>query len=228
MTVINDFVSLLFPRCCLVSGEPLARGEQYIATAAAQKLPRFNLGQPNERLQQRIFTFAPVKHAYAYYKFAKHNRVQQILHHIKYKNCPEIGELTGMWFAHAMQDAGFGSDFDAIVPVPLHRARQRQRGYNQCDYLAKGIAQVLDIPWFPDVLIKQKATSSQTRKSRWERSENVREVFVVKQPELMANQRVLLVDDVVTTGATLGTAARALLDGGCREVSVAALAATKS
>ncbi len=226
--MINDFISLLFPRCCLISGEPLARGEQYIATAAARKLPRFDLRRANKRLEQRVFTFAPVKHALAYYKFAKHNRVQQILHHLKYRNCPEVGELTGMWFAHALQDAGFNDTFDAIIPVPLHRAKQRQRGYNQCDYLAKGMAQVLDVPWFSEVLVKQKATTSQTRKSRWERSENVHEIFAVKQSNLIANQRVLLVDDVVTTGATLGTAAKVLLNSGCREVSVAALAATEN
>ena len=225
--MINDFVSLLFPRCCIVSNAPLARGEQHLSIAAARALPRFDLRQPHESLVQKVYTFAPVKQAFAYYKFARHSRVQRLLHHLKYKNCPEVGELVGMWFAHALRDAGCDQDFDSIVPVPLHRTKLRQRGYNQCDYIAKGLAQVLDIPWSPDVLTKPRATTSQTRKSRWERAENASGIFAVAQPEAIADRRILLVDDVVTTGATLGAAAKILVDSGCREVSVAALAAAE-
>lgn len=225
--MINDFVSLLFPRCCIVSNAPLARGEQYLSTAAAQALPRFDLRQPPESLLQKLYSFAPVKHALAYYKFARHSRVQRLLHQLKYRNCPEVGELAGMWFAHALLDAGYDAAFDLIVPVPLHRAKQRQRGYNQCDYIAKGLAQVLDVPWSPDVLTKPRSTTSQTRKGRWERSENVSGIFALPKPEAIADRRILLVDDVVTTGATLGVAAKVLLDGGCRGVSVAALAAAE-
>ena len=222
--MINDFVSLLFPRCCVISNAPLARGEQYVATAAAQSLPRFDLRHPSEALARRMYTFAPVKHTLAYYKFAKHGGVQRLLHQLKYKNCPEVGELASMWFAHALVEAGCGGAFDLIVPIPLHRTKRRQRGYNQCDYIARGLAVVLDIPWNPDVLTKPHPTSSQTRKSRWERSENVSGIFVLPKPELVAGLRVLVVDDVVTTGATLGAGARTLLEGGCSEVSVAALA----
>ena len=215
---------MLFPRCCVISNAPLARSEQHIATAAAWALPRFDLHHPPEALMQRMYTFAPVKHALAYYKFAKHGGVQRLLHHLKYKNCPEVGELAGMWFAHALADANYDNAFDLIIPVPLHRAKQRQRGYNQCDYIAKGLAQVLDVPWNPDVLTKPHHTTSQTHKSRWERSENVAGIFRLSDLASIAGQRVLLVDDVVTTGATLGVGAKILLEGGCREVSVAALA----
>ena len=171
-----------------------------------------------------MYTFASVKHALAYYKFAKHGGVQRLLHQLKYKNCPEVGELAGMWFAHALVEAGYKEAFDLIIPIPLHRAKKRQRGYNQCDYIAKGLATVLEIPWRADGLIKPHRTTSQTRKSRWERSENVMAVFQLSDPAAIIGQRVLLVDDVVTTGATLGMGAKVLLEGGCREVSVAALA----
>lgn len=222
--MVNDFISLLFPRCCIISNAPLARGERHIATATAQALPRFDLQHPPEGLMRQMYTFAPVKHALAYYKFVRHGGVQRLLHGLKYKNCPEVGELAGMWFAHALQDANYGDSFDLIVPVPLHRARLRQRGYNQCDYIAKGLAQVLEVPWNPNVITKPHHTASQTRKSRWERSENVADIFRLSDQQAIAGQRVLLVDDVVTTGATLGAGAKVLLEGGCREVSVAALA----
>ena len=225
--MINDFVSLLFPRCCVISNAPLARGEQYVATAAAQSLPRFDLRHPSEALARRMYTFAPVKHTLAYYKFAKHGGVQRLLHQLKYKNCPGVGELAGMWFAHALVEAGYSKAFDVIIPIPLHYTKQRQRGYNQCDHIAKGLAVVLDIPWNPSVLTKPHHTTSQTRKSRWERSENVTNVFQLTGSSVVTGQRVLLVDDVVTTGATLGAAAKALLNSGCQEASIAALAATE-
>ncbi len=225
--MLNDFVSLLFPRCCLISNAPLARGEQQVSMAAVQKLPRFDQQRPPEVLRQQLYTFAPVKHALAYYKFAKHGGVQRLLHHLKYKNCPEVGELAGMWFAHAIKSAGLHESFDLIVPIPLHTAKQRRRGYNQCDHIAKGMAEVLEVPWSDSVLTKPKHTQSQTRKSRWERSENVAQGFKVADASIIAGRRILLIDDVMTTGATLGVGAKILLESGAEEVSVAALAATQ-
>ena len=225
--MLNDFVSLLFPRCCLISNAPLARGEQHVAMAAVQKLPRFDQQRPPEALRQQLYTFAPVKHALAYYKFAKHGGVQRLLHHLKYKSCPEVGELAGMWFAHAIKSAGLHESFDLLVPVPLHAAKQRRRGYNQCDQIAKGMAEVLEVPWESQALIKSRQTQSQTRKSRWERSENVAQGFEVADAAAIAGLRVLLIDDVMTTGATLGVGAKILLENGAQEVSVAALAATQ-
>ena len=191
---------------------------------AAQSLPRFDIQSSSQALKPRVYTFAPVKHAFAYYKFAKHGGVQRMLHHLKYKNCPEVGELVGMWFAHAIKAAGYANSFDLIIPIPLHQAKRRQRGYNQCDYIAKGLSTVLEVSWQPGILLKSQHTSSQTRKSRWERSENVAHSFRLSNAEAVINKRILLIDDVVTTGATLGRGARVLLDGGCHEVSVAALA----
>ncbi len=225
--MLNDFVSLLFPRCCLISNAPLARGERYVSVAAGQALPRFDQQRPPEAIRQQLYTFAPVQHALAYYKFARHGGVQQLLHHLKYKNCPEVGELAGMWFAHAIVDAGLKEAFDAIVPVPLHPSKQRRRGYNQCDYVAKGMASVLEIPWIQDSLIKVKHNQSQTRKSRWERSENVSQGFALRNADAVQGRRILLVDDVMTTGATLGEGAKVLLEGGAQEVSIAALAAVQ-
>ncbi len=198
-----------------------------MAMAAVQALPRFDQQRPPEALRQQLYTFVPVKHALAYYKFAKHGGVQRLLHHLKYKNCPEVGELAGMWFAHAIKSAGLHESLDLVVPIPLHAAKQRRRGYNQCDHIAKGMAEVLEMPWKADVLVKPKHTQSQTRKSRWERSENVAQGFELKDANTVAGRRVLLIDDVLTTGATLGMGAKILLEGGAQEVSVAALAATQ-
>ena len=223
--MVNDFVSLLFPRCCLISGAPLARGEQHVSMSAIRKLPRFDLCQTSDALMQRMFTFAPVKHTLAFYKFNKQSGVQRLLHQLKYKNCPEVGVLAGNWFGHALIDAGYTDQFDKIIPIPLHRARQRQRGYNQSDCIARGLSEALCIPWSRDTIHRIKQTATQTRKGRWERSRDTANIFSLLSTNTLVGQRILLVDDVLTTGATLGAGVRVLLEGGCSEVSVAALAA---
>ena len=224
--MLNDFVSLLFPRCCIITQAPLAKGEEYMSLDAALKMPRFDPQDEQQRLLEKLYAFAPIDRAYAYYKFSKHNNVQKLLHHLKYKNCPEIGETVGAWFGHALQERG-NIDFDVIVPVPVHKTKLRQRGYNQCDYIAQGLSNVLHIPWSDQILQKEKHTTSQTKKGRLERANNVSNVFTLKEADAARNKKILLVDDVITTGATLGICAQALLQGGCKSVSVAALAATE-
>ncbi|MEQ9440731.1 MAG: phosphoribosyltransferase family protein [Cyclobacteriaceae bacterium] len=222
--MLKDFVSLIFPRTCLISQRPLAKGEEYIAMETAMGLPTFHLADPNIALQRRIYTFAPVKQAWAYYKFSKHGKVQRLLHALKYQRYPEIGELTGKWFAQALKDQVVRAEIDMMVPVPLHKKKQKKRGYNQCDYIARGLSEVLDIPWSAQVLVKVQNTKSQTRKNRMDRYRNSCQAYAIRRGANIAGRHILLVDDVVTTGATLGACANLLLAGGCRAVSVVALA----
>ena len=124
-----------------------------------------------------------------------------------------------------LSENGFQAAFDYILPVPLHAAKRRQRGYNQSETFAQGLGQALQVPVASQVLTRQVNTSSQTHKTRAERWQNVEHVFQVAQPELVRDRRVLLVDDVLTTGATLEACALTLVRAGCREVSVGAIAA---
>ena len=222
--MLKDFVSLIFPRTCLISGTPLARGEEYIALETVLSLPTFSLAEQNVELMRRVYSFAPINQAWAYYKFSKHGKVQKLLHLIKYQGYPEIGELTGKWFGQAlMHDGGIGK-IDMIVPIPLHKKKEKKRGYNQCDYLAQGLSKVLSTPWSSQILIKTENTESQTRKNRMERYRNSYQAYAIRSKANILGKHILLIDDVVTTGATLGACANLLLAGGCRNVSVAALA----
>lgn len=222
--MLKDFVSLLFPRTCLISHKPLAKGEEYIATEEALNLPTFDITEKNVALESRIYSFAPVAEAWAYYKFSKRGKVQKLLHAIKYSDCPELGELTGKWFGQLLKENINLKDIDLIIPVPLHRRKKRTRGYNQCDHIAQGLSQVLGIPWSDHTLVKTKNTQSQTKKSRIERYYNSYLSYSISSQVPINNLHVLLVDDVVTTGATVGSCANILLENGCRAVSVAALA----
>ncbi len=166
----------------------------------------------------------PIRHGWAFLKFQKGGVVQHLLHQLKYNNCPEIGERLGRAYGHELAETSLATEFDLIVPVPLHKSRLRQRGYNQSAHFAKGLSEALNVPWDESISIRTRATASQTRKGRADRWENVREVFAVKTRVPVQGRRILLVDDVITTGATLEACGQHLLDHGCESVSVACIA----
>ena len=166
----------------------------------------------------------PIRHGWAFLKFQKGGIVQRLLHQLKYNDCPEIGERLGKAYGRDLSATSLAREFDLIVPVPLHRSRLRQRGYNQSAHFAKGLSETLQIPWDESISMRTQATASQTRKNRRERWENVRQGFAIKKAESVLGKRILLVDDVITTGATLEACGRHLLDCGCASVSVACIA----
>ncbi|MEX2235026.1 MAG: phosphoribosyltransferase family protein [Cyclobacteriaceae bacterium] len=161
------------------------------------------------------------------YKFVKESRVQQVLHALKYKQQPELGEMLGRIYGQDLVDADFKSSFDLIIPVPLHTSRRRIRGYNQSEEFGKGLSQMLQVPCDDTYMMRATKTETQTHKTKLSRWENVNHIFQVVRSEPIAEKRVLLVDDVVTTGATLEACGQALVEAGCRELSIACIAATQ-
>lgn len=218
--MIEDFISLFFPRYCLVSGIPLAKGEQLMATNIVMQLPKHDL--ESDIVVQKFYGKVLLEYAVAYYKFVKGGNVQKILHALKYRNCPELGIMLGGWFGYALKEAGY--TFDILIPVPLHKTRLRQRGYNQSDKIAKGMATTLETVWADDIVLRTQKTITQTGKDRIERFENVSSIFSLTKPEAVKGKRVLIIDDVVTTGSTLEACVMAVSEGGCKSISIAALA----
>jgi len=176
-------------------------------------------------LQRRFWGKVPVRFAFAYLHFMPKGRVQRLLHKLKYKGAKELGEHLGQRYGSLLSDYQYAEQFDIVVPVPLHRHKLRRRGYNQAESFAKGLADALQLPHNGKAIYRAIYTTTQTSKSRFDRWQNVEQVFQVPQPELVQGKRVLLVDDVMTTGATLEACAVALLAAGAAEVSVATIAA---
>ncbi|WP_347159881.1 ComF family protein [Pontibacter chitinilyticus] len=227
--MFHDLLSLLFPQSCYACDSALARGEQYICTNCNVKLPYtdFHVHGATELnpLQRRFWGKVPVKFAFSYLYFVPKGRVQRLLHKLKYKGAQELGEHLGQRYGSLLSDYKYNQQLDVVVPVPLHHSKQRRRGYNQSDLFAKGLADAMELPWSSTVLERLVATSTQTKKNRLDRWQNVEQVFRVARPELVQGKRILVVDDVMTTGATLEACAVELLRAGAAEVSVVTIAA---
>lgn len=227
--MLHDFLSLLFPELCHACDQPLARGERFICTECNIKLPYTDLhlhgATELNQLQQRFWGKVPMRFVFAYLHFQSRGRVQRLLHKLKYKGAQDLGEYLGKRYGTLLHEHAYTCQFDVVLPVPLHHLKKRSRGYNQSDQFAKGLAVAMQLPWNNNVLERVLHTDTQTKKNRIDRWQNVAEVFRVKQPDAIAGKRVLLVDDVLTTGATLEACAQVLLDNGCSEVSVVTIAA---
>ena len=225
MSAVSDFISLFFPNSCLGCSEALVKGEEILCTHCLAELPRTNYHlQQTNPIEDRLFGRMPVKHAWAFLKFRKSGIVQHLLHQLKYNNHPEVGVRIGMLFGKELREQGLEKEFDLIVPVPLHYSRQRKRGYNQSAKFAEGLSSSLVVPWDESISIRKQRTSTQTRKSKLDRWENVKDVFGIDLTEKILNKRILLVDDVITTGATLEACGQHLLKSNCAELSIACMA----
>ncbi len=174
-------------------------------------LPRtgFHLHQENPVVDACRKTFFPQR-ASAFINYHKEGKYRNILHALKYRKGEEIGVVMGRIMAAELSRSGFFEGVDYIVPIPLHPAKQRKRGYNQSERIAEGVSHVTGIPVDCTSVVRRKNTLSQTSKTRQQRQENMRDAFRLLQPERFKGKHILLLDDVFTTGATIGSCAEAL------------------
>lgn len=222
--IFNDFVSLFFPSYCLGCSDSLMKGEDLVCSACMLEMPQTNYHLEFENaLRKRLAIRMPIRYGMALFMFSKQGRIQHILHALKYKNFPEAGIMLGKLYGAKLLEAGLKTEFDCIIPVPLHPSRQRKRGYNQSAKIGEGLAAKLQIPVYDRALMRQIMTDTQTKKSKLSRWINVREVFVLNPDSDLKNKRVLLIDDVVTTGSTLEACVLAMT-AHCQDISILCIA----
>lgn len=221
----RDIADFFFPRTCLVCGRVLLHNEEHLCTHCVVDMPRtaFHTLADNA-VAQLFYGKLPVERAMAYFFFAKGSDYRMLIHRIKYNGEKECGAYLGAMFARETMGSGFFEGIDYIVPVPLHRSKERKRGYNQSEWIAGGIADVTHIPLCCDRLVCRTQRISQTRKGLYDRYLATRHAFELLPTENLKGCHVLLVDDVVTTGATLLACGEALIAGGVGRVSIATLA----
>lgn len=215
MKWISDLLDLLLPRHCLVCGEILSREEKYICLNCRLQLPRIEKKQLAE-MQKIFFGIAEIESVASYMYYRKGSPYNKLLHQLKYNNRPDIGVRLGAEAATAIKDSRFFEKIDLIIPLPLSKKKLRKRGYNQCDHIAKGISQITGIPIAGNCIKRNIANESQTHKHREERWLNVEGIFSVTNAEELQGKHILIVDDVLTTGATIASCAKTILATGCR------------
>lgn len=221
----EGLLHLFYPQLCASCNRPLSRDEKTLCLFCILKLPRTNFHVHRENKASAIFIGRlPIVHATSFVYFTKDGMVQDLLHSFKYEGKQELGRLFGMLLATELKECDWIKDIDAIVPVPLHKRKERQRGFNQAVLFADGIAKILNIPVLNDSVVRTKFTESQTTKNRIERIENVTDAFSVKDIKSMKEKHLLLVDDVLTTGATIESCALELLKVEGVKISIATIA----
>ncbi|RMG87177.1 MAG: ComF family protein, partial [Bacteroidetes bacterium] len=223
------FSGMLFPRLCPACQTNLPPKNDLICLPCSVKLPKtgHHLKAENE-FTRRFWGRVPLQAGAARYYFTKKSRTQNLLHQLKYHGQKQIGEVIGEQYGAELAQSPFFRDVEVIVPVPLHWKKERHRGYNQSYHFALGLARALRLPVLKNGLARTRFGASQTRKSKTERFQNALSDFLVAQPQWLIGKHCLLVDDVLTTGATLEGCATQLLALPNTKVSAVTIAMARS
>lgn len=220
-----DFFHLFYPNTCASCGSRLITNEKVICTHCLADLPRTNFHNQHDNPVSQIFWGrVNIQNATALFRFQKKSRFQDLLHLLKYKGRQDVGFELGRQLGFELKNSDLYKNLEVVIPVPLHPKRQHKRGYNQTECIANGIAESMGIEIQAKNVVRNVATQTQTKKSRIERWQNVESIFKLTEPKLLINKNVLLVDDVVTTGATLEACAQSIINTEGIKLSIAALA----
>ncbi len=223
-TLLSDLLNLFYPRVCGGCDNHLRKQEKQLCLKCLHGLPKtYFWDYKVNPIEQLFWGRLNVSSGCSFLHFEKEGVVQQLMHRFKYENKTTIGVELGSIFGLILKEKNWFTDADLIVPIPLHPTKELRRGYNQSRYVANGMAEAFDLPVKPNALQRVVASESQTNKSRYERSENVEQVFTAEHNSFKG-KNVLLVDDIVTTGATLEAAGKVILDSGADRLYVATLA----
>ncbi len=223
--IINDFTGIFYPNICLICGENLLKNEQQICLSCLNQIPRTNYHLVNDNpVEKRFWGKVPVYRGTSFFYFHKGSPFQKLLHELKYKGNKEIGEIMGKYAAVDLLESTDFISIDVIIPIPLHPKKFAKRGYNQSEWIGKGLSEILNKPQDLNTLRRVKENTTQTKKNVFERYENTEGIFEITDKEALREKHVLLVDDVLTTGSTLEAAANTLLQIAGVKISVFTLA----
>lgn len=222
-----DFLSLVYPRCCISCQGLLNASEEHLCLFCLVDLPITSFADITDNPVEKVFHGRlEIKSASSYLHFKKGNKTQSLLHELKYRNNPELGKYLGKLMGLEVKQSNRFKNIDAIVPIPLHKSKLKKRGYNQSELLAIGISHEIEADVHTDLISKSHDSTSQTDKNRLQRWENVSNIFRVNKTPNRNFKHILVVDDVITTGATIESFVNKLRLAIDAEISVVSLAFT--
>ncbi|KUO67084.1 MAG: amidophosphoribosyltransferase [Lutibacter sp. BRH_c52] len=228
MKIIKDIFAVFFPETCLCCNENLSTNEAIICLSCRHDLPLTNFSfEENNLIEKSFYGRIPLENATSLFYFFKKGNVQHLIHELKYKKQQQVGTFVGDWLGEQIYESHRFKTIDCIIPVPLHPKKLKKRGYNQVTTFGESLAKKLEIPYNPSILTRISSTKTQTKKLRLERWKNVQELFHVQNNLALENKHILLIDDVITTGATLEACYEALRHTKNLKISIACMAYTK-
>ena len=225
VNIINDIGNIIYPKLCVACHEALGKHEKIICLKCQIGLPKTDhvLYEDNP-VAKKFWGKVPIERALAMYHFHKTSRLQEVMHALKYKGRQDVGIRLGNLMGYHLLQYHLFADVDYLTAVPLHKDKLEKRGYNQSGVIAEGLSEVLNIKYDAEILQRSLYTETQTKKSRLERWNNVKDIFEVNKPDLVAHKHILLLDDVITTGSTLEACALKLIQHRGTRVSIIAVA----
>ncbi|MCF6279281.1 MAG: ComF family protein [Flavobacteriaceae bacterium] len=228
MQLLKNVFNLFFSDVCLNCKLQLSENETLVCTQCRHDFPQTNFTNNSEnQLEKKFYGRIPLNAATSLFYYHKNGKIQQIIHQLKYKSQQKIGTLFGNWLGEEIAQSNRFNNIDYIVTVPLHPKKKKTRGYNQLTKFGKALSEKLNSELIEDKLIKIESTETQTHKGRVERWRNTQHLFELSDTSFFENKHVLLIDDVVTTGATIETCANQLLKTKSIKISVAVMAFTE-
>ena len=221
----RGLLHLFYPQLCVACGADTPGGQVCFCLPCRTKLSPTEMHQHRENeFTERFWGRLRLEGGAAMYHFTRKSPIQRALHQLKYQNQPQVGVKIGREFGRVLLQSPVFRTVEGILPVPLHPRKERQRGYNQSAMLAQGLAEAMDLPVVTGALVRPLFTTTQTRKKRMERFENVGEVFAIRRSVDLRGRHLLLVDDILTTGATLESCGQLLLSVPGTTLSMATIA----
>lgn len=226
-TYLKNFISLVYPHTCCACGKVLMADEQHICMYCRLLLPKTRFHRHRENQLTKIFWGRQsIETGTSLYYFYKGGKVQRLIHQFKYRGNISLGLYLGAMLGRDIASSAMYKGLDYVIPVPLHPKKKRKRGFNQSEVIARGVASSTSVPCCSELLIRKQETSTQTRKNRFNRWQNVSDVFETPNPDALIGKSILLIDDVITTGSTLEACTEKLLAIKGVKVWIATLAIT--
>ncbi len=223
-SIINDTLHLFYPHICLGCGSDSLQEDNILCLRCITDLPHTNYAQhASNPIEQLFWGRVPLVAAHSEFYFAKESVVQTLIHQLKYKGNQEIGFYLGALMGKSLLNSNRFKNIDYLVPIPLYPEKERKRGYNQAAVICKGMSEVMNVPVLIGNVNRKRFTETQTKKHRTERWENVADSFTINDKAMMVGKSILLVDDVITTGATLEACCQSMLEVDQLKLSLATI-----